>query len=77
LLHLLRGDGGCQQNLNVVQVLDIAFPAWSDFLSIELIFMGNSLLKHTFKYSYSSSVYTLEAVGDDADKTSFKKTSHE
>ena len=83
LLKLLRDQGLPQQNLNIVfnslilSRLQYALPAWSGFLSAESVGMVNSLLKRAFKYSYTNSLYTLEALSNDADKCLFRKIYNE
>jgi len=78
LLKLLRDQGLSPQNFNVVfnslilSTLQYTLPAWSGFLSADSVGMVNSLLKRAFKYGYTNSLYTLEALSNDANKCLFR-----
>ena len=71
LLKLLRDQGIPPQNLNIIfnslvlSRLQYALPAWSGCV--------NSLPKRAFKYGYTNSLYTLEALSNDADECLFRK----
>ena len=42
-------------------------------MSADSVGMVNSLLKQAFKYGYTNSLYTLEALSNDADECLFRK----
>jgi len=77
LLKLLRDYGLPPQNLNIIfnslilSRLQYALSAWSGFLSADSVGMVNSLLKRAFKYGDTNSLYTLEALSNDADECLF------
>jgi len=85
LLKLLPDEGIPPQNLNmniifdslILSRLQYALPAWSGFLSADSVGTVNSLLKRAFKYGYTNSLYTLEALSNDADVCLFRKIHNE
>jgi len=57
----------------VLSKIRYAIPTWSGFLSAELKRQLDSFLKRAFKYGFCSSLYTIEAIAEDADIDLFCK----
>ena len=53
--------------------IQYVIPTWSGFLSAELKSQVNSFLKRAFKYGFCCSLYTIEAIAEDADIDLFCK----
>ena len=72
LLKLLRDQGLPRHHLStvfdalVLSRIRYAIPAWSGFLSAELKSQVNSFLKRAFKYGFCSSLYTIDAIAENA-----------
>jgi len=50
-----------------------ALPVWSGFLSVELIWQINLLLKRAYQYGFSTTKHTIENMANETDKTLFDK----
>jgi len=57
----------------VMSRLQYASPVWSGYLSVELTWQINSLLKRAYKYGYLCKLHTIENIAPEADKSLFDK----
>ena len=78
LLRLLRNQGFCQHNLNIVfhaivlSKLVYCLPVWGGFITAEQRGQINAFFKRAHRYRYCLQVHSIEALLDVADSRLFK-----
>ena len=79
LIKLLRDQGLCQANLNiifeaiVVSKITYALPAWGGFVTAALIDQINAFFRRANRYKLCSKIYNFEELFIKTDKIHFRK----